>query len=32
MPFEVFNKLKTEEEVIQFFRETYPDATLLIGE
>ena len=32
MPFEVFNKLQTEEEVIQFFRETYPDATLLIGE
>ena len=32
MPFEMFNKLKTEGELVQFFRETFPDAMLLIGE
>lgn len=32
MPFEMFSKLKTEEELVQFFRETFPDAMLLIGE
>ncbi|XP_076460319.1 kynurenine 3-monooxygenase-like [Babylonia areolata] len=32
MPFEQFNSLQTEDQLVDFFRETFPDAVPLLGE